>query len=65
MADADGLPCYLEASGPRNRSIYSHLGYVETEQCAVSVENDEPGSEPYTEFFAMVRPANRARARET
>ena len=27
MADAEGVPCYLEASGEKKRAIYEHLGY--------------------------------------
>ena len=61
MADADGLPCYLECSGTRNRDIYAHLGYEQKKQYTLAVEGDEPGSEPFTEFFAMVRPAARNR----
>ena len=29
-ADADGLPCYLESSNPRNVSLYLRHGFVET-----------------------------------
>ena len=30
QADADGLPCYLESSNPRNVSLYLRHGFVET-----------------------------------
>ena len=29
-ADADGWPCYLESSNPRNVSLYLRHGFVET-----------------------------------
>ena len=57
MADAEGVPCYLECSGARNRDIYAHLGYEQKRQYTVRVEDDEAGSVPFEEFFAMVRPA--------
>ena len=56
MADKDGLPCYLECSGPRNRAIYTHLGYGEVE-CYKLVDPAGDG-EPYEELYAMVRPAS-------
>ena len=31
-ADADGVPCYLESSNPRNVSLYLRHGFVETGQ---------------------------------
>ena len=31
-ADAEGLPCYLESSNPRNVSLYLRHGFVETGQ---------------------------------
>jgi ribosomal protein S18 acetylase RimI-like enzyme len=55
-ADEEGLPCYLECSGTRNRSIYMRFGFREVGKYALEVEGDEPGSEPYTEEFAMWRP---------
>ncbi|KAH8054559.1 transferase [Aureococcus anophagefferens] len=56
MADKDGLPCYLGCSGPRNRAIYTHLGYGEVE-CYKLVDPAGDG-EPYEELCAMVRPAS-------
>ena len=57
MADAEGVPCYLECSGTRNRDIYAHLGYEQKRQYTVCVKDDETGSVPFEEVFAMVRPA--------
>ena len=55
-ADIDGLPCYLECSGQRNTNIYKRFGYKVVDQHTLSVENDEPGSAQYDEWYAMVRP---------
>ena len=57
MADAEGVPCFLMCSGTRNRDIYAHLGYEQKKQYTLRVEDDETGSVPFEEFFAMVRPA--------
>jgi ribosomal protein S18 acetylase RimI-like enzyme len=27
-ADAEGVPCYLENSNPKNTAMYEHLGFV-------------------------------------
>jgi ribosomal protein S18 acetylase RimI-like enzyme len=32
QADADGTPCYLESTNPRNRSLYRRLGFVDVAQ---------------------------------
>ena len=56
MADAEGVDCYLECSGKRNRAIYKRFGYEEKGVYTVTVEKEEEGSEPYKELFAMVRP---------
>jgi len=56
MADADGLPCYLECSGAKARDIYTHLGYEEKAVYTVAIEGDEAGHAAYGEFCAMVRP---------
>lgn len=53
VADRDGLPCYLECSGPRNRAIYTHLGYKEVGQYELA---DGPKTVPFKELYAMVRP---------
>ena len=42
-ADAGGLPCYLEASGEKNRSLYEHLGYRVVGQCVLSEPTSDPG----------------------
>ena len=47
----------LMCSGTRNRDIYAHLGYEQKKQYTLRVEDDETGSVPFEEFFAMVRPA--------
>ena len=59
MADAKGVPCYLECSGTRVRDIYVHHGYEEKECSTVSIQGDEPGFAAYEELFAMVRPAKK------
>ena len=58
-ADAEGLPCYLESSGPRNRAIYKHLGYETLTKRTLEGTVDEEGWGPYTEFDGMVRPAKK------
>ena len=55
-ADAEGLPCYLECHGTRNRGIYMRYGFREVGKYTYDVEDDEPDSAPYTEAFAMWRP---------
>ena len=55
-ADEEGLPCYLECNGTRNRAIYMRYGFVEVGKYTFEVEGDEPGSAPFTEAFAMWRP---------
>lgn len=55
-ADMDGLPCYLECSGERNRDIYQRFGYEVVEEQTLVVEDDETGSEPNGKMYAMVRP---------
>ena len=55
MADAKGVPCYLECAGKRVRDIYAHHGYEEQQCSTLSIEGDEPGF-AMNEFFAMVRP---------
>ena len=54
-ADADALPCYLETSGRRNAGIYERYGYRVVGTYTLEVEDDEEGSRPFTEFFAMLR----------
>ena len=55
MADKDGLPCYLECSGPRNKAVYEHLGYEEKGVYAL-IDEGVAGQVPFRELFAMVRP---------
>jgi predicted N-acetyltransferase YhbS len=55
LADKEGLACYLEASGPRNRAVYERFGFQVVETGTLEVEGDEEGSEPFTEAYAMVR----------
>ena len=55
LADKDGLPCYLECSGPRNRAIYAHLGYEEKGAYELRDPEDADAA-PYKELYAMVRP---------
>jgi len=56
-ADEDGLPCYLECNGSRNRAIYMRYGFIYgVGKYTFEVEGDEPGSAPFTEAFAMWRP---------
>lgn len=57
VADAENVPCYLECSGHRNRDVYAHLGYEQKKQYTLPADKEEPGSEDFEEFFAMVRPA--------
>lgn len=54
-ADMDGLPCYLECTGERNRDIYKRFGYEVVEEQTLSVENDEAGTELNPKMYAMVR----------
>jgi len=58
MADVEGIPCYLECSGSRNREVYKKLGYEEVGCYSLSIPEDEAGWN-VPEFFAMVRPAQK------
>uniref|UniRef100_A0A0G4GHU7 N-acetyltransferase domain-containing protein n=1 Tax=Chromera velia CCMP2878 TaxID=1169474 RepID=A0A0G4GHU7_9ALVE len=55
-ADSKGIPCYLEATGVRNKSIYERFGYrvVESFHPSSFVKQDEEGN-VQTEAYAMVR----------
>ena len=59
QADADGIPAYLECSGPRNKTIYERFGFrcVNTYKLEVP-DGDEEGWPSYGPFYAMVRPLN-------
>jgi GNAT superfamily N-acetyltransferase len=47
VADADGLPCWLETATPENVPLYERLGFV------AQVEWDVPGGGPH--FWGMMR----------
>lgn len=47
VADADGLPCWLETATPENVPLYERLGFV------TQVEWDVPGGGPH--FWGMMR----------
>lgn len=48
VADAEGLPCWLETATPENVPLYERLGFV------VQVEWEVPGGGPH--FWGMMRP---------
>jgi len=48
VADAEGLPCWLETATPENVPLYERLGFV------TQVEWDVPGGGPH--FWGMMRP---------
>jgi GNAT superfamily N-acetyltransferase len=49
VADAEGLPCWLETATPENVPLYERLGFV------TQVEWDVAGGGPH--FWGMMRPA--------
>lgn len=49
VADAEGVPCWLETATPENVPLYERLGFV------TRVEWDVPGGGPH--FWGMKRPA--------
>lgn len=49
VADAEGLPCWLETATPENVPLYERLGFL------TQVEWDVPGGGPH--FWGMMRPA--------
>ena len=56
MASADGVHCYLLASGTRNKAIYEHLGYTSVDQKRLGVKETVDLQWPDQEhFYAMVR----------
>ena len=56
MASADGVHCYLEASGTRNKAIYEHLGYETVDRKRLSVkETVDLGWPDQEHVYAMVR----------
>ena len=56
MAAADGMRCYLEASGTRNKALYEHLGYETVDQRGLSVkETVDLGWPGQAQFYALVR----------
>lgn len=60
LADARDVPCYLEASGDRNVSIYERFGYQVDGQYTLSCEGDPDYAAPFDQVFAMVRPSRTA-----
>ena len=50
VADAEGLPCWLETATTENVPLYERLGFV------TQVEWDVPGGGPH--FWGMMRPAS-------
>lgn len=48
VADAEGLPCWLETATPQNVPLYERLGFV------TQAEWDIPGGGPH--FWGMMRP---------
>jgi predicted N-acetyltransferase YhbS len=61
-ADAEGLPCYLETSGARNRAIYERFGYRAVRQVALRPSAGDEAAGIFDELYAMVRPARPATA---
>ena len=56
MAAADGVHCYLEASGTGNKAFYEHLGYEAVDQKRLIVTETVDVEWPAQEhFYAMVR----------
>ena len=53
LADAEGLPCYLEASGPRAVAIFARVGFRRVGEAAVDARD---GAAPFQFLYAMVRP---------
>ncbi|NIJ36660.1 GNAT superfamily N-acetyltransferase [Sphingopyxis panaciterrae] len=49
VADAEGLPCWLETATPGNVPLYERLGFI------TEIEWDVPGGGPH--FWGMMRPA--------
>ena len=54
MADAEGVPCYLEASGEKNRRMYEHLGYSMVDQTVLVVDGQPEWKD---DLFLMLRSA--------
>ena len=52
QADADGIPAYLDCSGPRNKTIYERFGFrcVNTYKLEVT-DGDEEGWPSYEPFI--------------
>lgn len=55
ICDAEGLPAYLECSGDKNKAIYEHMGYVCEGAYPIKLEGDEPGWEPISPVYTMLR----------
>ena len=50
VADAEGVPCWLETATPENVPLYERLGFV------TQIEWDVPGGGPH--FWGMMRPVS-------
>jgi len=50
VADAEGVPCWLETATPENVPLYERLGFV------TQIEWDVPGDGPH--FWGMMRPVS-------
>ena len=55
ICDAEGLPAYLECTGNKNKAVYEHFGYVLQGTYPINLEGDEPGWEPNTPVYIMMR----------
>ena len=55
VADAERIASYLECSGERNKALYEHFGYVCKGAYPINLEDDEPGWEPNTPVYTMLR----------
>ena len=55
ICDAEGLPAYLECTGDKNKAVYEHFGYVCQGVYPINLVDDEPGWEPNTPVYTMVR----------
>lgn len=60
MADVQGVQCLLNSNSARNNAVYEHLGYQVAEYYELRANSDPDGSDPFTTFCAMVRPAKAA-----
>ena len=61
VADAAGLPVYLECGGSRLKGLYAHFGFELVGEASLEMENDVDGwpSQPM-HYYAMLRASQRA-----